>query len=93
VFLVLIDSSFAFELPKVSTGWVETIDVETGRRRTVSRATLADLADRARDYQEELRGIAREAGLDVVQVGLDHTKADIALGEFVAERRLRKTYS
>jgi hypothetical protein len=93
VFLVLIDSSFAFELPKVSTGWVETIDVETGRTRTVSRATLADLADRARDYQEEIRGIARDAGLDVVQVGLDQTKADIALGEFVAERRLRKTYS
>ena len=31
VFLVLIDSSFAFELPHLSSGWVETLDVETGR--------------------------------------------------------------
>ena len=30
VFLVLIDSAFAFELPSVSAGWIEAFDVETG---------------------------------------------------------------
>ena len=30
VFLVMVDSAFAFELPPVSAGWIETFDVETG---------------------------------------------------------------
>lgn len=93
VFLVLIDSSFAFELPDVSVGWIETVDVETGRTRTLSRATLAGLADRARDWQAGVRRTAKDLDLDVVDVGLDQTQADIALSEFVAERRLRKTYN
>src|SRR5205085_2189609 len=37
VFLVLIDSAFAFTMPPVSAGWIEIVDVETGRARTVSR--------------------------------------------------------
>ena len=37
--------------------------------------------------------MAKDLDLDVVQIGLDQTKADIALSEFVAERRLRKTYN
>jgi uncharacterized protein (DUF58 family) len=93
VFLVLIDSSFAFELPPVSVGWVDMIDVETGRTRTLSRATLADLAGRVRRWHDEVRRAAKDHGLDVVTIGLDQTQADIALSEFVAERRLRKTYN
>jgi uncharacterized protein (DUF58 family) len=92
-FLVLIDSSFAFELPDVSAGWIGIVDVETGRTRTVSRATLAELAERARDWQAGIRRAAKDSDLDVVEIGLDQTKADIALSEFVAERRLRKTYN
>ena len=37
VFIVLIDSAFAFELPTVSAGWIEAFDVETGRARVMSR--------------------------------------------------------
>ena len=36
---------------------------------------------------------AKELDLDVVRIGLDQTASDIALSEFVAERRLRKTYN
>ena len=93
VFLVLIDSSFAFELPGVSVGWIETVDVETGRTRTVSRATLAELADRAREWQDGIKRAAKDSDLDVVAIGLNQTQSDIALSEFVAERRLRKTYN
>ena len=48
VFLVLIDSAFAFDLPAVSAGWIEIVDVETGRARTISRARATrELAARA----------------------------------------------
>jgi uncharacterized protein (DUF58 family) len=93
VFLVLIDSSFAFELPRVSSGWIDTVDVETGRTRTMSRAALAELAERVRDAQREVVRTAKDKDLDVVTIGLDQAKSDIALSEFVAERRLRKTYN
>jgi uncharacterized protein (DUF58 family) len=51
VFLVLIDSAFAFELPAVSAGWIEMEDVETGsapgriewkRRREISTSTSSE---------------------------------------------------
>ncbi len=93
VFIVLIDSAFAFDLPAVSAGWIDTVDVETGRARTISRATLRHLADEARRWQRRVQDAAKDAGLDIIEIGLDRTQADIALNEFVAERRLRKTYS
>ena len=91
VFLVLIDSAFAFDLPKISAGWIEIVDVETGRARTISRRTYAELGARAARWQDDVRGAAKELGLDVVTIGMDQTKSDIALSEFVVERRLRKT--
>jgi len=92
VFLVLIDSAFAFNLPKVSAGWIEISDVETGQARTVSRRQYSQLADRAREWQEGVRVNAGKLDLDVVVIGLDQDKSDIALSEFVVERRLRKTH-
>jgi uncharacterized protein (DUF58 family) len=93
VFVVLIDSSFAFRLPPISSGWIQTIDVETGRMHTVSRAALAEVAERAREHQDGVQHAAKALDLDVVRLGLDQTASDIALSEFVAERRLRKTYN
>jgi uncharacterized protein (DUF58 family) len=90
VFIVLVDSSFAFSLPAVSAGWVDVVDVETGRTRTLSRRTLADLANRVRSWQAEVVEAAKDLDLDVVQVGNDRMQADLALAEFIAERRLRK---
>ena len=93
VFLVLIDSAFAFELPEISTGWIETVDVETGKTRTVSRGTYKQLGARVREWQDGIERSARDVELDVVRIGIDDAKSDIALGEFVAERRLRKTHT
>ena len=93
VFLILIDSAFAFELPAVSAGWIEMEDIETGRARTMSRAALARLAGRVRAWQDRVERAARNLDMDVVRVGLDQSVADIALDKFVAERRLRKTYN
>lgn len=91
VFLIMVDSSFAFEVPHVSAGWIDVVDVETGQARTLSRASLSRLSVRIREWQDEVQRAAKELDLDVVQIGFDSTQADLALGEFVAERRLRKT--
>lgn len=93
VFIVLIDSAFAFELPDVSAGWVETVDVETGRTRTLSRNALKQMAARVREWQARVHKQAKDLDLDVVEIGLDQGKSDLALSEFVAERRLRKLYN
>jgi uncharacterized protein (DUF58 family) len=93
VFVVLVDSAFAFELPSISAGWIETVDVETGRSRTISRRALRKMATRIRDWQADIRRAAKALDLDVVSIGRDQAQADIALSEFVAERRLRKTYN
>lgn len=90
VFIVLIDAAFAFELPPVSAGWIEAFDVETGRSRLMSRRALARMADRVRRWQDDVAALAKDVDLDVVRIGTDHTASDLALAEFVAERRLRK---
>src|SRR4029077_16854393 len=71
VFLVLIDSAFAFDLPDVSAGWIEIVDVETGRTATVSRRPYRDLGARARLWQSHVRDVAKGRGLDVVTIGQD----------------------
>lgn len=90
VFLILIDAAFAFELPKVSAGWIEAFDVETGRSRVMSRAALARVARRVREWQDDIERRARDEGIDVLRLSLDQVKSVVALTEFVMERRLRK---
>ena len=43
VFLMMADARFAYELPRVSAGWVEAFDVESGRTRVFSRRELTRL--------------------------------------------------
>jgi uncharacterized protein (DUF58 family) len=90
VVVVLVDSAFAFAMPHVSAGWVDTFDVEIGRSRVVSRRTFRALAARAREWQDAVQRTARAADLDVLRLGLDELESAVALSEFVAERRLRK---
>ena len=90
VFIVLIDSAFAFELPSISAGWIEAFDVETGRSRVLSRKALRALSSRTRTWQDEVAQKAKAADLDVLRIGVDEQQTAIALSEFIAERRLRK---
>jgi hypothetical protein len=90
VFLIVIDAAFAFELPKVSAGWIEAFDVETGRSRVMSRGALRKLARRVREWQDEVERMAKDDGLDVLRLSLDPVQSVVALTEFVMERRLRK---
>jgi len=90
VFVMLVDASFAFELPRVSAGWIEVYDVETGRTRMMSRGELGRQSQRIRAWQDDVARQAKALDLDVVRLTLDQTKFDLALVEWVAERRLRK---
>jgi uncharacterized protein (DUF58 family) len=90
VFIVLIDSAFAFELPPVSAGWIEAFDVETGRSKVMSRKALRTLSGRTRAWQNEVARMAKDNDLDVLRIGVDEVQTAIALSEFIAERRLRK---
>ena len=90
VFVVLIDSDFAFQLPHVSAGWIEAFDVETGRSRVLSRGAVSRMAGRVREWQNDVERIAKDVGLDVLRLGVDQTDNQVALMEFVMERRLKK---
>ena len=90
VFLMMVDARFAYQLPAVSAGWVQTFDVETGRTHIISRRECERLVRRVEEWQHETFRIARGADLDIVRVGPDRWEMETALIEFVAERRLRK---
>lgn len=90
VFIMMVDASFAFELPKVSAGWVEVYDVETGRTRMMSRRELSRQSERVKAWQDDIARQAKDNDLDVVRLTVDQVKFDIALIEWVAERRLRR---
>ena len=89
MFLVIVDA-IRLRLPAVSAGWVEAVDVETGRSRVVSRGQLRRHGREVRGWQDEVGRRAGDAGLDVLRLDLDDTQSDIALTEFAVERRLRK---
>ena len=90
VFLVMVDSAFAFEMPDVSAGWVSAFDVETGEQRLISRRELRNLAERVRAWQDDLERQAHDRGLDVLRIGVDEERTLPALLEFVMVRRVRK---
>jgi uncharacterized protein (DUF58 family) len=90
VVVMLVDATFAFQLPKVSAGWIEVYDVETGRTRMMSRRELAKQSERVRAWQDEVARQAKDNDLDVVRLSIDQVKFDVALVEWVAERRLRR---
>jgi uncharacterized protein (DUF58 family) len=90
VVVALVDAAFAFDLPPVAAGWVHAYDVETGRTRLMSRKALRGMADRVRSWQDRIAQRARDLDLDVVRLEPDLQAFDLALSEFVAERRLRR---
>jgi len=90
VFLVVIDSGFAFHVPDVHAEWISVVDVESGQSRIASRDTIADLANRTASWQDEVERKAREADLDVLRFGVDEARSTLSLVRFTAERRLRK---
>ena len=87
VFLVLIDSAFAFELPRFSAGWIEVQDVETGRTRVISSDDLAKLGTRVQEWQDTVERAARDQGLEVLRLGGTGQQFHDTLVAFLLERK------
>ena len=90
VFLLMVDARFAYRLQAGSSGWIRIADVESGGTRVVSRREFARLGETIGHWQTQLLTQARDAGLDIVRVGVDRWEMETTLVEFTAERRLRK---
>ena len=50
------------------------------------------MARRVREWQDDVERMAKDAGIDVLRLGLDQMQSVIAITEFVMERRLRKRH-
>ena len=90
VFIVLIDSAFAFELPSLSAGWVEAADAETGRTRLLAAEDLRQMARRVREWQDSVGHQARDRGLDVLRLGGDGRHFHDTVVAFLLERKQMK---
>ena len=90
VFLVLIDSA----LGVCHAATLVRLDhrARRGRGRAAGRHApgLPGLAAQAAGWQARVATAARDAELDVVVLGVDEQQGELALAEFVAERRLRR---
>ena len=87
MFLVMIDSAFAFELPRFSAGWVEAYDVESGQTRIISSGELEQLGERAREWQDMVEQAALERGLEVLRLGGKGQQFHDTLVTFLLERK------
>ena len=91
VFLVMIDSAFAFDLPRFSAGWIEAYDVETGRTSVISSADLEQLGSRVREWQDTVEHAAHDHALEVLRLGGSGQQFHDTLVGFLLERKqLRK---
>ena len=90
VFLVMIDSAFAFELPRFSAGWIEATDAETGRTRIISSGDLEQLGRRVRDWQDTVEHSAHDHGLEVLRLGGRGQQFHDTLVSFLLERKQRR---
>ena len=93
IFLVMIDSAFAFELPRFSAGWIETYDAETGRTRIISSADLEQLGSRVRAWQDTVEHAAHHHGLELLRIGGSGRQFHDTLVGFLLERKqLRRRF-
>lgn len=90
VFVVLIDSAFAFEAPPLSAGWIEAADAETGRTRLLAARDLRQMAGRVREWQDAVEHQARGRGLDVLRLGGAGRQFHDTVTAFLLDRKQMK---
>ena len=87
LFLVMIDSAFAFELPRFSAGWIEICDVETGHTRVISSSDLELLGRRVAEWQDGVERAAHDRGLEVLRLAGGGQQFHDTLVAFLLERK------
>ena len=90
VFVVLVDSRYAFELPALSSGWIETVDVETGEQAMLSGDDLTQLSTRVASWQDAVEAAIKQRGLEVLRLQSNEETFHQQLVDFLATRRMRK---
>lgn len=90
LFVVMLDSSFLFDLPKVSSGWIECLDAENGQAMVFSRAEFMKMLERVVAYQNNIIQKAQKVGIEIVKVGPDKNKFYNDLTEFFFNRRTKR---
>ena len=90
VFVVLVDSRYAFELPALSSGWIETVDVETGEQAMLSGDDMMQLAARVESWQDAIEAAIKQRGLEVLRLDCNAETFHQQLVDFLATRRMRK---
>jgi uncharacterized protein (DUF58 family) len=90
LFLVMADSAFAFELPRISAGWIGCIDGETGAHVDLSQAQIRELPRLIRSHQDAVQDYAERMDLEVLRVLPDAEEFQGAICDFFLERRLRR---
>lgn len=93
LFIVIIDSSFLFDLPEVSSGWIECLDAEDGKTIVLSRAEFMKMSERVVAYQNSIIQKAQKVGIEILKVGQDKNKFYNDLTEFFFNRRTRRKIS
>ena len=87
VFLVMVDSAFAFTLPALSAGWVEGLDVETGRTRLIAASDLRKLGERVTRWQDGVEQQANDRGLEMLRLGGTDRPFHETLVSFLFDRK------
>lgn len=90
LFLIVTEASFLFELPETSDGWVECLDIESGKTMLLSKKEFMNMSGRAIDHQEAIIQRARQAGVEVLKAGRDKNKFYNDFTEFFFNRRTRR---
>lgn len=90
VFIIMVDASFAFNLPPSHSGWIECVDVENGKKMLLSEKEFKKMAERVKTYQEDVERFAKKEGFDVLSVGNDKNIFQDSILNFFAERRLKR---
>jgi uncharacterized protein (DUF58 family) len=90
LFLVMADSAFTFEIPKISAGWIGCVDSETGTPIDLSQAQIRELPGLIRSHQDAVADYAERMDLEVLRVLPDAEQFQSAIVDFFLERRLRR---
>ena len=83
----MVDSAFAFTLPALSAGWVEGLDVETGRTRLIAASDLRKLGERVIRWQDSVEQQAHDRGLEMLRLGGTDRSFHETLVSFLLDRK------
>lgn len=93
LFIIMIDCSFLFDLPDVSSGWIECLDSENGRKTILSRNEFRKMSQRVIGYQNDMVDKIKKSGIEVIITGPDKNEFYNNMTEFFFNRRTKRKVS